>query len=804
MTMDEVQMAFPTASSEPPRAFFAYPSHRHTLSETIREAAAEINKNGVVHVRTWQEMSVTGKNIVQEICREINEAQIFCADLTGLNPNVLFELGYAIARDKRIWPVFDTSFPELRNRFDQLQLLTTTGFAKYTNSDDIVRAFLGEKPYLDIENTVFRQFIQPSLSPQSDDILVYLKSQLDTNAGIRISKFLGDSDVPVVVDDPSEMGVQTLTWYGQKVYSSVAVVAHLLGPGRDGSEITNAKHSLVSGLAYGFGRPLLMLAEPDHNSPLDYRDLLFKYKTATEAVSHLRNWFEPIGRAYKEKAVRRDQYSGSLRLKVELRDFYVQIGEFLAENETNTLENYYIETTAYREALAGTRRIFVGRKGTGKTANLAALASELRGEKDNVVCIVQPIGYEIESLVRLFNLYRDRDTKGHVIESLWKFLLLTEIANATAAEIEGRPLWAQQTDAEKRVLELLDQDEGVLKGDFSIRLEHCVSALLSTEQSKSIEQQRKGVSEALHETAVKTLRAALDDVLSQKKRVAILVDNLDRAWVKQADIAQLSEFLLGLFNATNQLLIDLARRDSRRQAVNCTAAIFLRSDIFYKVVELAREPDKLAVTRLAWDDIGMLSQVVEKRFLAAHKETTNGDELWTRYFCPTVRGMPTKDYVVSRILPRPRDVVYLVKGAISTAVNRGHSRIEEDDVLRAEYAYSEFAMDSIMVENSITLPQLERVLYEFAGAPVIVAEPQVRGFLHTAKIPEGQQAAVLQHLIGLSFLGMEVGPDHFVFSDEPKESKKHLVLADKLAKERGTRRYMIHYAFRSYLEVLER
>jgi hypothetical protein len=59
-------------------------------------------------------------------------------------------------------------------------------------------------------------------------------------------------------------------------------------------------------------------------------------------------------------------------------------------------------------------------------------------------------------------------------------------------------------------------------------------------------------------------------------------------------------------------------------------------------------------------------------------------------------------------------------------------------------------------------------------------------------------------LIGLSFLGMEVGPDHFVFSDEPKESKKHLVLADKLAKERGTRRYMIHYAFRSYLEVLER
>jgi hypothetical protein len=170
------------------------------------------------------------------------------------------------------------------------------------------------------------------------------------------------------------------------------------------------------------------------------------------------------------------------------------------------------------------------------------------------------VGYEIESLVKLFSLYRDRDTKGHVIESLWKFLLLTEIANATAAEIEGRPLWIERTDSEKRVLDLLDQDSGVLRGDFSIRLERCVSALLSADQGISVEQQRKGVSEALHETAVKTLRSALGEVLSKKNRVAILVDNLDRAWVKQADIAQLSEFLLGLFNATNQLLIDFSRR----------------------------------------------------------------------------------------------------------------------------------------------------------------------------------------------------------------------------------------------------
>jgi nucleoside 2-deoxyribosyltransferase len=284
MSPEDAQMAFQGVTGELPRVFFAYPSQPRTLSETIREAAAEINKARVVNVRTWEEMAVTGKNVIQEICREINESQIFCVDLTGLNPNVLFELGYAIARDKRIWPIFDTSFPELRKRFDELRLLTTTGFAPYTNSEDILRTFLREKPYLDVENTIFRKSIQPSLSPRDEEILFYLKSQLDTNAGIRISKTLNDSDIPVIVDDPTEAGIQTLTWYGQKAYSAAAVVTHLLGE-RQGSEITNAKHSLISGLAHGFGKPLLMLADLDYTCPLDYSRSTPEYLSRCTSLS---------------------------------------------------------------------------------------------------------------------------------------------------------------------------------------------------------------------------------------------------------------------------------------------------------------------------------------------------------------------------------------------------------------------------------------------------------------------------------------------------------------------------------------
>src|ERR1019366_8754829 len=115
-------------------------------------------------------------------------------------------------------------------------------------------------------------------------------------------------------------------------------------------------------------------AEWEYVTPLDYSEMLFRYKTASEAERHLEQWIAPIEKLYEENVVKREQYTGAIRIKVELRDFYVQIGEYLAENESNNLDSYYVETTAFREALAGTRRVFVGRKGTGKTANFSALS----------------------------------------------------------------------------------------------------------------------------------------------------------------------------------------------------------------------------------------------------------------------------------------------------------------------------------------------------------------------------------------------------------------------------------------------
>ena len=111
-----------------PKAFFAYPSNRPILMEAIQDAVRELNASKQVNIKTWEECNIGGKPIIDTIYNEIDKAKLFFADLTGLNPNVMFELGYAIARKKRIWLIFDTTYPKEKKMFDHLRILTTVGY----------------------------------------------------------------------------------------------------------------------------------------------------------------------------------------------------------------------------------------------------------------------------------------------------------------------------------------------------------------------------------------------------------------------------------------------------------------------------------------------------------------------------------------------------------------------------------------------------------------------------------------------------------------------------------------------------
>jgi hypothetical protein len=682
-----------------------------------------------------------------------------------------------------------------------MRILTTVGYAPCCNSIDIVNAFYKEQPYRDLSNTIFKQVIKPSLSPQANSTLFYLKSRHDTEPSVRLSKRIQKTPIPLRVNDPRESAVEPLSSYGVQVYAAEGVICHFTSPEREGARLHNARYALVAGMAFGMRKSLLMLAEGDFLAPIDYRDLLRQYSTAAAAEKYLEDWLEPVVENWSHHQTSDHNYAATVKLATELKE--LQFGEHIAENEADRLvHDYFVDTTSYEDALYGRHTIFVGRKGSGKTANFLKLASELEEDDRNLVCIIKPIAYELQGIMQLLRRYKERDEKGYVVESLWKFLLYTEIANTATHAIEGRKFVPRSKD-ETALLALLEQHQGMLKEDFSVRLERCVENLISTQQRESQEESIEGfriaMSETLHSGILRDVRISLGKVLSRKKRIAILIDNLDKAWDKASDINILAEFFLGLLSASGRI-----NDDFKREKLNVSTAIFLRSDIFDKVMLVAREPDKIQYTRLIWDDNELLLRVIEERFLVSHGDNVKPDEMWKRYFSPLVKGIPVKQYILSHILPRPRDLLFFVKAAVTTAINRRHTMVQEGDILDAQKQYSQHTLESILVENGVTVSTLENIIYEFVGSNPWLTSQEVSQCLSRAAVPAEVVPKVINHLCALSFLGVEVNEGDFRFADYAQEYRKNEALAKRLTMKRGGKtRYMVHPAFRAYLEIAD-
>ena len=144
-----------------------------------------------------------------------------------------------------------------------------------------------------------------------------------------------------------------------------------------------------------------------------------------------------------------------------------------------------------------------------------------------------------------------------------------------------------------------------------------------------------------------------------------------------------------------------------------------------------------------------------------------------------------------------------MKTAPQFAVNRGHIRIEEKDLLAAEEQYSRFALDSLLVESGTRVPRLDALIYEFVGGPEILIAKDVLRVMKTVGIPDERLDDVLDTLCEITFLGLEVGPGRFAYMYDEDSATKLEVLARKTATDHfsGVHRYRINRVFHAYLEI---
>ncbi|MGH9514045.1 MAG: P-loop ATPase, Sll1717 family [Terriglobales bacterium] len=783
------------------RGFVAYPSASSGRSETIEGAIENIQGGGVIDLLGWKDLAISGRVIIGAICEEIRNRHLFIADVTGLNPNVLFELGFAIANRKRIWLLLDPNIERAKLDFERFQLLTTIGYCPYSNSQDIVNGFYREEPYSKLDQDLQKELLQSTAAPAKKDALLYLKSDVDTNSSSAIARCVSSGVMPSVIDDPREVRVQPFAWYVQQVAAAYAVICHLLSTEYQNWEIHNAKHALVAGLAHGFAKPLIMLAHEPYSSPVDYRDLLKTHGTAAKAQAIFDSWLAPLAAIYEKRSAEQENYQQEAMAQGELRN--IAIGDPIAEFESNKLTEYFVPTAAYNEALRSKHSIFVGRKGTGKTASLYKLAEELSADPRNHVCVVKPVDYELHGLLEMLAQELPRSEKGYLIESFWKFLLYTELAKSVYEQLLLKPGFYQRTDAETRLFEFVEEYQSVITPEFSVRLDAAVNRLRNLNSSGTAENQRVSISERMHNDMLARLRALLGGTLSDKERVAILVDNLDKAWNQRTDFQMLSELIFGLLSVSGRVAEEFEKESHWRNPVNLSLTLFLRSDIYAAMIRYARERDKLPIRRMTWEDSELLRRVLQERFVSSGADVVRPDGIWDRYFPATVRGVPMQEYLADAALPRPRDLIYLVKTALQFAVNRGHTRIEEKDLIAAEDQYSRFALDSLLVESGTRVPRLDELIYEFVRSTEIITEQDILRAMHALGIPDNSLNDAIETLCEITFLGLEVGPGRFAYLYDEDSTTKITVMARKTATEHqsGLYRYRINKVFHAYLEI---
>lgn len=781
------------------KVFLGYPGNPPSGAEVLRNTASRLSEEPDLEALTWEDLEVAGHIVINRVLEAIDDADMTLFDVTWPNENVLFEIGYAIARAKPVWLTLDTTVASSKSSWRQLAILKPVGYQEYRNSKELAGKFLSSRPDETL-TPVFDELIEQNLpdTPVSRDALLYCQTFAPFEASMRLTSLVAKQarrGINVISTDPTESSFEPLSWYGDKFAQSAGVLVSFAGRTRTRADEFNRRYAFLAGMATGFEVPVLMLAEEDYLAPFDYEARLKVYTGAQDCEALAREWLSALR---PESGLEFTRSGGRSRSRLGRLRF----GEHVAENEIRHLGEYFVPTAAYQEVVSARDSIFVGHRGTGKTANALFAYDEIARNKTNLAVLVKPPALEypaiIEAVGRLKSTQHD-----YFFDALWRFVIQTEIAAATLSRIEARPPGVPASPEEDRFRSYLSGAPFDVSADLSVRLEQALEHLVATlgpspEPSRT---DRDLINEAFHSSALVELRHHLGPVLKDRKRVAVFVDNLDKGWERGADFDVVARMILGLLVARGNVVKDFSKEDYWRDRVTLTVAVFLRSDIYNYLRAAAREPDKLPISTIAWRDPEILLRVLEERFLASDTSPAEAAEMWHEYVCKTVKGIPTKRYLVETVLPRPRDLVYLCNAAVGYAIDRQHEVIQEDDFLSAEALYSQYAYDALLVENGVTIPELRDGLLGFLGGPPVMPTDEALGALEAAGVPKERVRLVFDKLVAVSFFGLETHRDRFTYPEVGTELEKALKQAARLEKDPGRRRVQIRTAFRTFLET---
>ncbi len=727
---------------------FVYPNDPEIIASTIEESIVKLKSTAKEkHWFSWKDLDISGQIIFCKICKAVRFTKLVIADVTTLNFNLLFEIGYAIGLGKSVLPIRDTSYIRDNKVFDELGLLDTLGYIDFQNSTTLME---GITKRLD-DIPPFNNF----LAMNSETPLYLVKSQIQNEGMIKLMSALKKSGLRFRTFDPRETSRLSLHEAFKQVYPSYCMIAHLIDPARKGALAHNARCAFLAGMSMAAGRFTLMLQETETMQPIDYRDVIKSYSRATNIPDLL----IPLIRLVVERL----QETRFVATALPLRQLEkVDLGDLAAENEIGALRTYFVPTAQYNEAKRGHARLVVGRKGAGKTAIFYGVRSAYKPSNDHLVLDLKPEGHQFTKLRESILKELSPGLRQHVLTAFWNYVLLMEIAHKVIKEGE-RYAYRDYTikEAYERVVKAYGSDQQLEEADFSERLLRLVDTILERRKDIVDIASTADVTQLIYEHDISPLSTALSDFLKiiKKEAVWLLFDNLDKGWPVTCATSEDIMILKCLLEATRKI-----ERQFDLRKVEFHSIVFIRNDIYqYLVVDPADRGKETAVI-LDWNDPEAFKEIIRKRIIYSTQMEQLFDVLWPHFFETHINGEESFSYILDRTLLRPREVLRFTRESINTAINRGHEKVTQDDILQAEQTYSDDLLVDITYELKDVSPDYADVPYAFIGSKVLLSKDEVRQRLVDANVPTERLENVIELLLWFGFLGIYINEDEERFS----------------------------------------
>lgn len=118
--------------------FIAYPGSPADLSVEITAACVSLQENhGLPNFETWEENDIAGRFLITPILENIRNCTVLVADITTLNFNVAFEIGYAIGVKRRVVIVRRSDIGGDAVQHTSLGIFDTLGYNSYTSGAEL-------------------------------------------------------------------------------------------------------------------------------------------------------------------------------------------------------------------------------------------------------------------------------------------------------------------------------------------------------------------------------------------------------------------------------------------------------------------------------------------------------------------------------------------------------------------------------------------------------------------------------------------------------------------------------------------